>query len=50
MGIDDRDYMRERYRQRQGLGAGRTQWNDKKARRERLREAHLKAVPLGSAS
>lgn len=50
MGIDDRDYMRERYRQRQGLGAGRTRWNDKKARREQLREEHGKAGPLGSAS
>ncbi|WP_242121233.1 hypothetical protein [Sphingomonas lacusdianchii] len=50
MGLSDRDYMRERYRQRQGLGAGKTQWNDKKARREELREGHEKAVPLGSAS
>ena len=50
MGIDDRDYMRERYRQRQGLSAGKTQWDDKKARRELIREGHQKAVPLGSAS
>lgn len=50
MGIDDRDYMRDRYRQRQGLSAGKTQWNDKRARQELLRENHKKAVPLGSAS
>lgn len=50
MGIDDRDYMRDRYRQRQGLEPGKTQWNDKKARREELRAGHKKAVPLGSAS
>lgn len=42
MGLDDRDYMRDRYRQRQGAAPGKTQWNDKKARQE--------AVPLGSAS
>jgi len=30
MGIDDRDYMRERYRQRQGLAARTTWWNDRK--------------------
>lgn len=50
MGIDDRDYMRERYRKRQGLDAGATQWNDKKARRELARAGYEKAVPLGSAS
>lgn len=48
MGIDDRDYMRERYRQRQGLGAGTTWWNDRKGRREL--HGDRKAVPLGSAS
>jgi len=48
MGIDDRDYMRDRYRQRQGLGSGRTEWNDKKGR-EQLRDGSKKAVPLGSA-
>lgn len=50
MGIDDRDHMSGRYRQRQGLGPGKTQWNGKKARREELRARHKKAVPLGSAS
>lgn len=50
MGIDDRDYMQHRYRQRQGLSAGKTQWNDKRARQELLRENHKKAVPIGSAS
>jgi hypothetical protein len=34
MGIDDRDYMRDRYRKRQGLDPGATQWNDRKARVE----------------
>lgn len=34
MGLDDRDYMRERYRKRQGLGRDGTTWNDKRARRE----------------
>jgi hypothetical protein len=48
MGIDDRDYMRSRYRQRQGQSAGTTWWNDRKGRRE-LRDDD-KAVPLGSAS
>ncbi|WP_085811236.1 hypothetical protein [Sphingomonas sp. TZW2008] len=33
MGLDDRDYMRDRYRARSG--AGPTRWNDKKARVER---------------
>lgn len=33
MGLADRDYMRERYRARQGL-SGQTVWNDWKARRE----------------
>jgi hypothetical protein len=32
MGIDDRDYMRDRYRKRRGLGG--TRWNDKKGRSE----------------
>ena len=50
MGIDDRDYMRERHRQRQGLGPGKTNWNDRKARVEMAHEKHDKAVPLGSAS
>lgn len=48
MGIDDRDYMRSRYRQRQGQSVGTTWWNDRKGRRE-LRDDD-KAVPLGSAS
>ncbi|KQO55070.1 hypothetical protein [Sphingomonas sp. Leaf257] len=34
MGLDDRAYMRERYRKRQGLPPERTTWNDRKARRE----------------
>jgi hypothetical protein len=34
MGIDDRDYMRERYRQRQAQNAGSTWWNERKGRRE----------------
>lgn len=50
MGLDDRDYMRERYRQRQGLDPGGTVWNDKKARREQASSGYKKAVPLGSAS
>lgn len=50
MGLDDRDYMRERYRKRQGLDPGATQWNDKKARREHAHDQHQKSVPLGSAS
>ncbi|NLS27460.1 hypothetical protein S2M10_24560 [Sphingomonas sp. S2M10] len=32
MGLYDRDYMRERYRQRQGLDPGKVQWNDRAAR------------------
>jgi hypothetical protein len=32
MGLDDRDYMRDRYRKRQGLGG--TSWNDRKSRVE----------------
>ncbi|MDX3911614.1 MAG: hypothetical protein QHC67_17660 [Sphingobium sp.] len=32
MGLDDRDYMRARYRERRGLGA--TRWNDRKSRVE----------------
>ncbi|MBS89792.1 MAG: hypothetical protein CL858_04670 [Cupriavidus sp.] len=43
MGLDDRDYMRERYRQRQGLPAQGLRWNDRKTRCEL-------DVPLGSAS
>ncbi|MBW6532598.1 hypothetical protein KZ820_17795 [Sphingomonas sp. RRHST34] len=50
MGLDDRDYMRERYRKRQGLDQGETTWNDKKARREQSSAGYKKAVPLGSAS
>ncbi|MBB3588902.1 hypothetical protein E2E30_19210 (plasmid) [Sphingomonas sp. AAP5] len=34
MGLDDRAYMRERYRKRQGFAPERTTWNDWKARRE----------------
>lgn len=49
MGIDDRDYMRERYRQRQGLPPERTTWNERKARRELEGRGYQKAVPLGSA-
>ena len=47
MGIDDRDYMRERYRARQGQAGVSTWWNDRKGRRELPKE---KAAPLGSAS
>lgn len=43
MGIDDRDYMRERFRKRRGLG--KTRWNSKKDRTE-LEDN----TPLGSAS
>ncbi|MBB3349797.1 hypothetical protein [Sphingomonas sp. BK069] len=50
MGLDDRDYMRERYRKRQGLDQGDTTWNDKKARREQAGAGYKKTVPLGSAS
>ncbi|MGE4404299.1 hypothetical protein [Pseudomonas sp.] len=45
MGLDDRDYMRERYRKRRGLSLGPTRWNEKKSRVERD-----DGVPLGSAS
>jgi len=34
MGLDDRDYMRARYRKRQGIEDGPTIWNDKRARVE----------------
>lgn len=34
MGIDDRDYMRARYRQRQKQAGATTWWNDRKFRRE----------------
>lgn len=52
MGIDDRDYMKERYRQRQGLTAGKRLWGfGKAARQARAERARTdKAVPLGSAS
>ncbi|WJM30031.1 hypothetical protein QUC32_26990 (plasmid) [Novosphingobium resinovorum] len=43
MGIDDRDYMRDRYRKRRALGG--TRWNDKKGRSERDDD-----TPIGSAS
>lgn len=51
MGIDDRDYMKERYRQRQGLSRGRRLWGFGKAARETRAERtpKEKAVPLGSA-
>lgn len=45
MGLDDRDYMRDRYRKRRGLPPENTRWNNKKARVERD-----DGVPLGSAS
>lgn len=35
MGLDDRDYMRERYRKRSGLSSENTRWNNKKLRAER---------------
>lgn len=35
MGLDDRDYMRERYRKRRGLPPQDTRWNDNGARVER---------------
>ena len=50
MGIDDRDYMRERYRKRQGLDPGGTTWNDRKGRLKLFRFGFRKSVPLGSAS
>ena len=46
MGIDDRDYMRERYRERQGLPLERTTWNERKARRELEGRGYQKAVPI----
>lgn len=49
MGLDDRDYMRERYRQRQGLDPGKTQWNDRAARVEMERGQHKKASPIGGS-
>ncbi|WP_235516796.1 hypothetical protein [Sphingomonas sp. Leaf28] len=48
MGIDDRDYMRERYRDRQRKASGTIIWNDRKARVEQPHDKHGKAVPLGS--
>jgi len=45
MALDDRDYMRERYRKRRGLSPENTRWNNKKSRVERD-----DGVPLGSAS
>lgn len=55
MGLDDRDYMRDRYRQRQSAGNGGVRWNDKKVRVEHDPPGYKKAVPkpevpLGSAS
>lgn len=50
MGIDDRDYMRERYRERQGKATGSTFWNDRKSRVEQPHDRNGKSVPLGSAS
>jgi len=50
MGIDDRDYMRERYRERQGKATGSTFWNDRKSRVEQPHDGNGKSVPLGSAS
>jgi hypothetical protein len=50
MGIDDRDYMRERYRDRQGKAAAKTIWNDRKASVEHPHDKQGKAVPLGSAT
>lgn len=52
MGIDDRDYMRERYRQRQGLTSEKGFWGfGKAARQARAAKAkQAKSVPLGSAS
>jgi hypothetical protein len=49
MGLDDRDYMRERYRQRQGLDPGKTQWNDRAARVEMESGQHKKASPAGGS-
>lgn len=40
MGIDDRDYMRDRYRFRQGPGGGKVSWNDSKSRCELPRGQH----------
>lgn len=50
MGLDDRDYMRDRYRQRQGLDPGKTQWNDRAARVEMAHQKHKKAIPVGGGS
>ena len=50
MGIDDRYYMRERYRDRHGKLNGTTFWNDRKVRVEQPHDKNGKAVPLGSAS
>ncbi|MDQ2764857.1 MAG: hypothetical protein M3Y22_15685, partial [Pseudomonadota bacterium] len=50
MGVDDRDYMRERYRDRQKREAAGIVWNDKKARREQDHADRHKVVPLGSAN
>lgn len=45
MALDDRDYMRDRYRKRRGLDTSDTKWNSRKTRVERDED-----VPLGSAS
>lgn len=52
MGLDDRDYMRERYRQRQGLDASKVSWLFGKAARDAraAKARNAKSVPLGSAS
>ncbi|WP_103727326.1 hypothetical protein [Novosphingobium sp. HII-3] len=44
MGLDDRDYMKERYRKRCSPDEGNTRWNERKSRVERN-----DGVPLGSA-
>jgi hypothetical protein len=50
MGLDDRDYMRERYRQRQGVDPGKVQWNDRAARAEATHQNHKKAAPIGGGT
>ena len=47
MGIDDRDYMKERYRERQGLDKGPSRWSFNKAERDQAaaNARRAKAIP-----
>ena len=45
MGLDDRDYMRERYRERQGLNGNPSPWSFDKAERAAAKARQQKAKP-----